>query len=42
MAYMKIECIDIPIFDGADYPNWKKRTLKFLQYKKWGRYGYKK
>ena len=31
---MKIDDITIPIFDGADYSNWKKRILKFLEYKK--------
>ena len=31
---MKCDDITIPIFDGSDYSNWKKRILKFLQYKK--------
>lgn len=26
--------INIPIFDGADYSNWKIRMIKFLQFKK--------
>ncbi|CAH2107081.1 unnamed protein product [Euphydryas editha] len=25
--------ISIPVFDGADYSNWKIRILKFLQYR---------
>jgi len=34
MAYVKCDDITIPIFDGSDYSNWKKRILKFLQFKK--------
>lgn len=34
MSYMKVDDITIPIFDGGEYHNWKKRILKFLQYKK--------
>ena len=26
--------INIPIFDGVDYTNWKIRIYKFLQFKK--------
>lgn len=35
MAYMKMNDIIIPVFDGADYQCWKKRILKFLEYKKY-------
>lgn len=34
MAYMKMDEIVIPVFDGAEYSSWKKRLLKFLEYKK--------
>lgn len=34
MAYVKVDDIIIPIFDGADYANWKKRILKFFEFKK--------
>jgi len=34
MAYMKIDNVMIPIFDGSDYSNLKKRIKKFLQFKK--------
>lgn len=33
MAYMKCDDITIPIFDGQDYANWKKRITMFLKYK---------
>lgn len=33
-SYAKNGEIQIPIFDGADYNNWKIRVLKFLQFKK--------
>jgi len=26
--------MNVPIFDGKDYTNWKIRTYKFLQFKK--------
>lgn len=31
---MKIDDITIPIFDGSDYSNWKRRILKFSEFKK--------
>lgn len=34
MASIKCDDIVIPIFDGSEYANWKKRILKFFQYKK--------
>lgn len=34
MAHVKCEDIVIPIFDGSDYQNWKRRILKLLEYKK--------
>lgn len=33
MAYVKVDDVIIPIFDGADYSNWKKRILKFFEFK---------
>jgi len=34
MAYVKCDDITMPIFDGSDCGNWKKRILKFLQFKR--------
>lgn len=34
MSFMRSDDVTIPIFDGEDYSNWKKRILKFLQFKK--------
>jgi len=34
MTYMKIDEVMIPIFNGSDYSNWKKRIQKFLLFKK--------
>lgn len=31
---MKIDDITILIFGGLDYSNWKRRILKFLEFKK--------
>lgn len=33
MLYVKVDDIVITIFDGSNYPNWKKRILKFLEFK---------
>lgn len=33
-SYVKVDDVMIPIFDGADYANWKKRILKFFEFKK--------
>lgn len=34
MAFTKVDDVMIPIFDGTDYVNWKKRILKFFELKK--------
>ena len=34
MAYVNTDDVVIPVFDSSEYENWKKRVLKFLQYKK--------
>lgn len=33
-SYVKVDDVIIPIFHGADYANWKKRILKFFEFKK--------
>ena len=33
-SYVKVDDVMIPVFDGADYANWKKRILKFFEFKK--------
>ncbi|KMQ84192.1 rna-dependent dna polymerase [Lasius niger] len=33
-SYVKVDDVMIPIFDGADYANWKKRILNFFEFKK--------
>ena len=35
MAYVKTNDILILVFYGSDYQNWKKRILRFLQYRKY-------
>jgi len=34
MSYVKVDDMVMAIFDGSDYSNWKKRILKFLEFKK--------
>lgn len=34
MASIKIEDIVIPVFDGVGYQSWRKRMIKFLEFKK--------
>ena len=33
MACIKVDDVMIPIFDGVDYGNWKKRIMKFFELK---------
>lgn len=32
--YVKFDEIVLPIFDGSEYVHWKRRLLKFLEFKK--------